>query len=182
MKPAGLICMDRDGTLIEEKQYLHDPADVRLIPGAADELEKLHKKGFVFAIVTNQSGIGRGYYTEEDMHSVHREIERQLEPSGVTFSSIHFCPHLPDAGCACRKPKPTMIRDAREQAGVTPERTFMIGDKAADIEAGRRAGVTTLLVRSGYGEGTEADGNVSPDHTCDTVTEALQWIDRNSSS
>jgi D-glycero-D-manno-heptose 1,7-bisphosphate phosphatase len=146
------VFLDRDGTLNEEKKYLCDPDKLVLIPGIGPALRRLADAGYPLFIVTNQSGIGRGYYTEEDMHRVNERLIHQLAPFGVRFHEIYFSPEHPDADGRGRKPSPAFLLDAARDHGVDLSRSFMIGDKFIDLACGWNAGVQrSILVRTGYG-------------------------------
>lgn len=143
------VFIDRDGTLIEEVNFLHRVEDLRYFPFTDEAIRLLKENGFLVVIVTNQSGIGRGIYTVDDMHSVHERIQADLtEP----IDAIYFCPHLPNAGCACRKPRLGMIESALADLPIDLENSWMIGDKNLDVELGLNAGVKPILVKTGYGE------------------------------
>ena len=142
------IFLDRDGTMVEEVNYLHRPEEMRLFPFTRDALRKLKEAGFLIVVVTNQSGIGRGIYTEDDMHTVHIAMQEKL---GGTIDAFYFCPHLPDAGCECRKPNLGMINDAFRDLDIETEGSWIVGDKKIDVETGRNAGLLSGLVLTGYG-------------------------------
>jgi len=151
------VFLDRDGTLNVERNYLKDPAQLVLFPGVTEALVRLRDAGFLLFIVTNQSGIGRGYYTELDMHAVNRRLESVLAPAGVRFERIYFAPEAPDEISRGRKPSPQFLFDARDEFGVDLGRSFLVGDKKADLECGWNAGVrASVLVLTGYGKETEA--------------------------
>ena len=143
------VFFDRDGTLMEDVDYCGDPADVRVFTGAREALRRLKSAGFRLFIITNQSGIGRGYFTEQTYQSVDAELRRQIGADLIEAS--YHCPHRPDEGCACRKPSPQLVIDAAGKHQIDLTRSFFIGDKASDIECGRAAGVRTILVSTGYG-------------------------------
>ena len=145
MARPGLI-VDRDGTLIEERGYVTDAADIVLLPGVEAALERARDAGVTVAMVTNQSAIGRGLLTTADLEALHEEIRT------LGLSAIYHCPHLPDAGCDCRKPEPGMVRRAVADLDLDPSRTVIVGDHLTDCLAGRAAGVGALLVRTGHGE------------------------------
>jgi D-glycero-D-manno-heptose 1,7-bisphosphate phosphatase len=150
VQPA--IFLDRDGTLIEEREYLADPAGVALFPGTGAALRRLQDAGFKLVIITNQSGIGRGYFTEADMHRVNARLTELLAADGVRIEKIYFAPEAPDQPSRGRKPSPQFLFDARDELGVDLSRSFMIGDKLIDLECGWNAGVKrAILVRTGYG-------------------------------
>lgn len=146
------IFLDRDGTLIEEKEYLSRPEGVVVFPGAGAALRRLMDAGFKLVIVTNQSGIGRGYYTVDDLHRVNARLLELLAADGVRIEKIYFAPEAPDQPSYGRKPNPQFLFDARDQLGVNLARSYMIGDKLIDLECGWNAGVKrSILVRTGYG-------------------------------
>ncbi len=146
-KPA--VFLDRDGTLIEEVNYLSRVEDLRLFPFAAKAVRLLKDNGFLVIVVTNQSGIGRGIYTEADMHSIHEAIQTELSDA---IDAFYFCPHLPDAGCRCRKPNTGMIESAMSDFVIDIENSWMVGDKKIDVETGLAAGLQSSLVLTGYGQ------------------------------
>lgn len=148
-RPAAFL--DRDGVLNVEVGYLDDPARVRLQWGSAAAVRELNDAGWLVIVVTNQSGVSRGYYTVETVEAIHRELRRRLHAAGARVDAIYYCPHQPDDQCHCRKPEPHMLLEAARSLGVDLAKSWMIGDKASDIEAGQRAGCRTALVLTGYG-------------------------------
>ncbi|MBI3881420.1 MAG: HAD family hydrolase [Verrucomicrobia bacterium] len=146
------VFLDRDGTLNEEKEYLSDPAKVIIFPGTGPALRRLMDAGFLLFIVTNQSGIGRGYYTLDDMHRVNARVCELLARDGVRFEKIYFAPESPEQPSRGRKPSPQFLFDARDEFGVDLAQSYMVGDKLIDLECGANAGVKqSFLVRTGYG-------------------------------
>ncbi len=146
---GGLVLLDRDGTLIRNVPFLHDPAKVEILPGVIDGLLKLQAAGLGLAIVTNQQGIGLGYYSVQDFIAVNQRLLRELGARGVRISKIYFCPHSLGDQCSCRKPATGMITRAMRDFGFTPGQTFLIGDSDEDMQAGKDAGCMTL--RAGEG-------------------------------
>ena len=159
------VFLDRDGTIIEDKDYLSDPEQVVLIPGAAEALKRLQDAGFKLFIVTNQSGIGRGYYTLEDMHRVNARLLEELARHGVQIGKIYFSPEAPEEPSRGRKPSPQFLFDARDEFGIDLRQSYMIGDKPTDLECGRNAEVKrSILVRTGHGANIILkDGEISND-------------------
>lgn len=146
------VFLDRDGTLIEDKDYLHLPEEVIFLPGARAALSRLSKAGFQLFLVTNQSGVGRGYFTLSDVERVHAHLEQILGLEGVTFTKIYTAPEAPEQPSRGRKPSPQFLWDARDEFGVDLAASYMIGDKLIDVECGWNAGVRkSLLVCTGYG-------------------------------
>jgi D-glycero-D-manno-heptose 1,7-bisphosphate phosphatase len=145
LHPAVFI--DRDGTIIHDADYCSDARQVRLLPSVAEALKRLKSHGFRLIIITNQSGIGRGYFSLEQYRAVEAEILRQLGNNLV--DATYFCPHMPDDGCTCRKPQSGMIVQAAREHGLDLRRSFLIGDKESDAECGQNAGIRTIRVRTG---------------------------------
>lgn len=150
--PKPAIFLDRDGTLIEERHYLSEPSQIALFPGAVEALGQLARAGYALVIVTNQSGIGRGLFTEDQLRDVHRHLTETLAVSGIRLDGIYHCPHAPADPCDCRKPEPGLVHRACADLDLDPARSFLIGDKPADVALGVRVGARPILVRTGYGE------------------------------
>lgn len=147
------IVLDRDGTIIKDKHYLHDADEVELLPGSAEALAELNKKGVKLFVATNQSGIGRGYFREQDYRAVQKELDSQLAQRGTRISGSVYCPHAPDEDCACRKPKTGMWTELKQKFGLRETETVVIGDKRSDILFGRNAGLALcILVLTGHGQ------------------------------
>ena len=152
------VFLDRDGTLIVEKNYLHQPEEVEIFPGVGAALKRLADAGFKLIIVTNQSGIGRGYYTLADAERVNERVCTDLARDGVRFEKIYIAPEAPDQPSRVRKPSPQFLFDARDEFNLNLAESFMVGDKLIDLECGWNAGVKkSILVRTGYGAGVERD-------------------------
>ena len=149
MSRSRAVFLDRDGTLMEEVNYCGDPAKVKLYPGVPEALAKLKSAGFRTFIVTNQSGIGRGLIAEADYRAVQGELLRQLGEGRIDAS--YFCPDAPGVTSSRRKPEPAMVLEAAAEFDIDLAGSYFIGDKAADMECGRRAGMRTILVLTGYG-------------------------------
>ncbi|WP_022847726.1 MULTISPECIES: D-glycero-alpha-D-manno-heptose-1,7-bisphosphate 7-phosphatase [unclassified Desulfurobacterium] len=144
------VFLDRDNTLIEDEGYIHEPEKVKLLPGVAEGLKILKDAGFLLIVISNQSGIGRGYFKEEDFHAVNKRLNQLLEPYSVQIDDFFFCPHKPDEGCSCRKPETELFFKAAKKWNINLRESFMIGDKIIDIEAGKRAGCKkSYLVKEG---------------------------------
>lgn len=167
----GLLVVDRDGTLIVERNYLADPAGVELLPGVIEGLRTFVERGYEIAVVTNQSGIARGLFDESTLAAIHAELARQLGQAGIAIGGIWHCPHHPEHGCRCRKPEPALLEQALAALGYAREQCLVVGDKACDIDLGARLGVRTALVRTGHGAGTERDGLCAPDVVVDSLAD-----------
>ena len=158
-REQAAVFLDRDGTINEEVGYLDHPEKLRLIPGVAGAIRRLNTAGFKTVVVTNQSGVARGFFDEGVVAAIHARLEELLRAEGALIDGFYFCPHHPTAGkgdylraCPCRKPEPGLLLQAIAELQLDPLRSFMIGDTLKDIEAGARAGIRGILVRTGYGE------------------------------
>jgi histidinol-phosphate phosphatase family protein len=169
--------LDRDGTLIVERHYLSDPAQVELLPGVADGLRRLRDLGVGLMVATNQSAVGRGVFDRERLDQIHRRMEEMLAAEGIRLAGIYVCPHTPDDNCSCRKPLPGLVEQASQELGFDPKNCFAIGDKECDIELGRRTGAATFLVRTGYGARLADAGTVSADYVVNDLAEAAQVVE-----
>lgn len=151
------VFLDRDGTLIAEKNYLHRLEDVEIFPGVGGALKRLSDAGFRLFMVSNQSGVGRGYFTLADVDRVNEHLAHELGRAGVRFEKIYIAPEAPDQPSRGRKPSPQFLFDARDEFGLNLAASFMVGDKLIDLECGWNAGVKeSILVRTGYGAKLEA--------------------------
>jgi D-glycero-D-manno-heptose 1,7-bisphosphate phosphatase len=141
-QPAGrrAVFFDRDGTLIVDHGYLSSASQVEFVPDAVAVLQTLREHGFLLVVVSNQSGIGRGILTDDEAAAVDQRFQELLASSNISLDGIYYCPHAPEAGCDCRKPKPGLLRCAAEDLGIILAESYMVGDKISDCEAGRRAG------------------------------------------
>jgi D-glycero-D-manno-heptose 1,7-bisphosphate phosphatase len=167
------VFIDRDGTLIEEVNYLHRVEDLRYFPFTDEAVRLLKSHGFLVVLVTNQSGIGRGIYTKDEMQAVHERIQTDLTEK---LDAIYFCPHLPDEGCACRKPNLGMIEQARAELPVDLENSWMIGDKSLDVEFGLNAGIKPILVLTGYGRKDVHELKRPPEFVAENLLEAVKIV------
>lgn len=179
--PRPAVFLDRDGTLVIERGYLTDPADIELTPGTARALRRLADAGYLLVVVSNQSGVGRGFFSAATVHAAMARLRALLRAAGVELDAIYFCPHRPEAGCACRKPGTLLLERARDDLEISLARSAMVGDKLLDAETGRRAGARGLLVRTGYGRDEEGraaalDPAVAPDAVVEDVAAAADWI------
>lgn len=170
------VLLDRDGTIIVNKHYQKDPELTELLPNAREGLERLRDAGFGLILVTNQSGIGRGYLTRTDLAAVNRRMILDLGGHDDFFAGIYYCPHVDEDDCLCRKPRPGMLEIAGFDLGFSLKESYVIGDREIDIMAGKAAGATSLLVRTGGGRKTEEAGMVCPDYTADDLKDAATWI------
>lgn len=174
------VFVDRDGTICFDRHYLADPSGLELIPTIAAGIKKLNDAGIPVIVITNQSGIARGYFTEKQLEAVHNKMEDLLAEQGARVDDIFYCPHLPDSGCDCRKPRPGMLLQARDKLGLNLKRSFVIGDRMLDIEMANSVGAKAILVPepgNQYHVEKEMENSlVSPDHIADTFINAVEWI------
>jgi D-glycero-D-manno-heptose 1,7-bisphosphate phosphatase len=183
MRPA--VFLDRDGTLIEEAGYLDRLERLVFFPFSVDAVRLLNQAGMAVVIATNQAGVARGIFPESFVAEAHAYLRDRLAAGGATVDGFYYCPHHPDGtvaafrrACDCRKPGDAMLRRAAADLGIDLARSTVVGDRWHDIEAGRRAGTRTVLVRSGYGRTEEQrpKPGVAPDTITDNLIEAVSWI------
>jgi D-glycero-D-manno-heptose 1,7-bisphosphate phosphatase len=141
-----VVLLDRDGTIVVDRGYLDNAAGLEFLPGAAEGLRLLYTQGYRLVVITNQSGIGRGMFPEERLHEMNARLTEMVEQAGARLAGIYHCPHAPEDHCACRKPAPGLILQAASELGFDPREAVLIGDKDSDIECGRHAGATTVLI------------------------------------
>ncbi|MHA7840782.1 MAG: D-glycero-beta-D-manno-heptose 1,7-bisphosphate 7-phosphatase [Gammaproteobacteria bacterium] len=162
----NIILLDRDGVINEDSShYIKSPAEWHPIPGSLEAIARLNKAGYKTIVTTNQSGIARGYYDENTLEKIHRTMQQALQAYGGNIDAIFICPHHPEAGCACRKPKPTLLLQALSQYNVEANSTVYIGDKWSDMEAAQAAGCQPILVQTGQGQHTVNNNS----HACETI-------------
>lgn len=178
MSKRRFVVLDRDGTIIEEKNYLSAPDQVQLLAGAARGLRHLQSLGLGLVIATNQSAVGRGYFDEARLAAIHARLREMLDAEAVAIDAIYFCPHVPDDRCLCRKPETGMIEQAARELSFDLAQTIVIGDKASDVEMGRRVGAETFLVRTGYGAEVAAQSRLVVDHVVEDLAEAAAVVGR----
>lgn len=157
---------DRDGTIIQDKHYLSNPAGVKLLDHVGESLKRIQNAGIQIFLVTNQSGIGRGYFQENDFFACQKELDKQLSAYGVSIVETAFCPHTPEAKCSCRKPNIEMWHDLAKKYSLQPEHCAMIGDKKDDVYFGIHAGFNiSCLIATGKGTETAQTLNISFEHS-----------------
>lgn len=174
---SGYVLLDRDGTIIEHRPYLSEPDQVELLPGVVEGLQAMISLKLRLIVVTNQSGIGRGYFSSGKVDIVHERMLQLLDEHGIHIDAIYFCPHTPTDKCHCRKPSPGLVEKAADQFGFLSNECFIIGDNICDIELSRGVGATSFLVRTGYGRKVEQDQLASPDYVVDSVSDIAPIID-----
>jgi D-glycero-D-manno-heptose 1,7-bisphosphate phosphatase len=183
VKPA--VFLDRDGTMIEDVGYLDSLSRVAFYPWTVDAIRALNHAGLAVVVVTNQSGVARGFFTEAFVGETHRAIDARLSAGGARVDAYYYCPHHPDGSvaaytrnCACRKPGRGMIDRAAADLDLDPARSFVVGDTWRDVQLGRAVGARTILVRTGKGaaEATRPPDGVSADVVVDNLAAAASWI------
>ncbi len=176
------VYLDRDGTLVHDSGYVHKVGDFKLLPGVAKGLKQL-SKSFVFFIITNQSGIGRGIHTENDMHNFNGKLVSELKKEGIEIKKIYYCPHTPEDLCGCRKPSTKYIKESAKEFGIDIKNSWVIGDHPNDAEMGIKAGCKTVYLLTGHGKKhfKSLKGNgIKPDFIAKNFWEAAEFIMKNS--
>jgi D-glycero-D-manno-heptose 1,7-bisphosphate phosphatase len=175
---ARAVFLDRDGVIIEDTGYIGDIARVKFLPGVGQAIKQLNSKNFKVIIISNQAGVARGYFSEEDVRAVNTHIQEKLAEKQAAIDGIYYCPHHIEGviekytvDCDCRKPKTGMIENAVRDFHIDLEKSFIIGDNASDVEAGRRAGCRTVLITA-TGKGADA----AADHSANDLPDAVKWL------
>ena len=175
------VFLDRDGTINKDYGYVYKPERFTFLPQAIRGMKKMQELGYLLIVVTNQSGIARGYYSEQDFMKLQRHMLSLLSKKGITITKTYHCPHGTEAGCGCRKPKPSMIKKAGKRFNINLKKSFIIGDKTADIMTGKNASCITILVRTGKA-GKDGQYDIQPDFTVNNLYEAAAIMERQGST
>ncbi len=177
-----VIFLDRDGTINKEVHYLHKKEDLIFLPHAVEALSAWKSDGYRLVVVTNQSGIAYGYYGEEEVKKLHRDMNEMLRPYQAEIDAFFYCPHHPQKGlgkykvtCSCRKPGIGMFLQAEKLFSIDKQHSFMVGDKAIDVEAGRNFGLRGILVATGYGKEIKEQGFTAYDFFAEDLKEAREY-------
>jgi len=174
------VFVDRDGTINCDEHYLDDPDKFKLHAGVSKGLKKLKENGFKVIVVTNQSGIGRGYFSEETLSSIHKRMEEELKKYGVVLDGIYYCPHHPGDNCECRKPMTGLFEKAIKEHNIDIKCSYMIGDRLVDVESGKNIGVKTILIAEMHmEEEILTQGSIKmhfPDYITPNFLNAVRWI------
>ncbi len=184
-RPA--VFLDRDGTINEQMGYINHTCRFQLLENAAAAIRKLNDADIPVVVISNQSGLARGYFPEELLAAVNEKMERLLAEQGAHVDGIYYCPHHPEAkearfreSCGCRKPKPGLVLQASKEMNLLPEQSFVVGDRWSDIKTAANCGAKSILVRTGYGRGDEQyigpQQEIQPDHKAEDLLEAVEWI------
>ena len=185
MKPGSCVFVDRDGTLIEEVGYLDRVDRLTLYPWTTDAVRALNRAGLKVVLVSNQSGVARGFFEETVVHDIHARMAEMLSAGGARIDAYYYCPHHPDGkvptyarACDCRKPKRGLVDRAAQELGIDPAHSFVVGDRWLDVGLARTVGGRGILVRTGYGAREEAHPaeNLSADAIVDNFAGAASWI------
>lgn len=185
LKPA--VFLDRDGTINEQLGYINHISRFVLLPGVGAAIAKLNAAGVTVVVVSNQSGVARGYFPEELVYEVHLKMESLLDMDHAKLDGVYFCPHHPDAeleeyrqACDCRKPTTGLIKQAADELGIDLSRSYIVGDRVSDIKTGRKAKLGSVLVLTGYGRGDLEyilpHSDVEPDFIAENLTQSVDWI------
>jgi D-glycero-D-manno-heptose 1,7-bisphosphate phosphatase len=178
LRPA--VFLDRDGTIAEEVGYLNHASRFRMFPFAPTAIRRLNEAALPVIVVTNQSGVGRGYFPDSLVNTVNELMTQQLAKLGAAIDAIYYCPHISAEDCSCRKPRTGMLDRAALEHALDLQRSFVVGDRYGDVELARNAGARSVLVRTGYGEGElawhAAKWPVPPDFVAQDLTQAADWI------
>jgi D-glycero-D-manno-heptose 1,7-bisphosphate phosphatase len=173
------IIMDRDGTISEEVGYLNNIDRFKLIPRAGEAINLINNMGFKAIVITNQSGVGRGYFPETLVHEVHNKLRTLLKDFNAYVDAIYYCPHHPDVKCRCRKPNIGLLERAIEEFDIDPSRSYVIGDKVTDVDFAERAKSLGIIVKTGYGRGEIIYRlNKKPLYIAEDIYDAVKWIMR----
>ncbi len=173
------LFVDRDGTIIHDPGYLSSVDQISFYPDVLDTLAQIKKQGLLLFIITNQSGVGRGYFDESQLSQVHEALTAMMSDAGVEVDAIKYCPHAPDEKCPHRKPSPNMVLDIAKKFDVDLKNSFFVGDKVSDIQTGKSAGCTTVLIQHGKTFVELLQSNdfwVEPDTGVDTPQDAFKWV------
>jgi D-glycero-D-manno-heptose 1,7-bisphosphate phosphatase len=171
-----MVFLDRDGTINVERHHLASVEGMELLPGAADGIRLLNQIGCLVVVISNQPVVARGGCSLETLEAINRRMVELLASEGASLDAIYVCPHSPEDGCTCRKPKTGLIERGRRAYGNEVGRSFVVGDKCSDIQAGLNSGATTLLVRTGHGRDTESSGECKPEYVVDNLKVAAEQI------
>lgn len=174
--PHKYVFLDRDGTIIADKHYLSDYREVELLPHAAEGLITLKKLGFKLIVVTNQSGLARGYFNEEDLHKIHARMIELLSDKGISLEDIFYCPHHPDDHCLCRKPGTKLMEDAEKKYNFNYKECIVIGDRESDVIMGKRLGAKTFYIKNNEEENEEILKGSKPDYIVEDLMDAALII------
>jgi len=172
------VFIDRDGTINVNFGYISNPDDFKIYPGVKEGIRLLKEKGFKIVVITNQSGIARGYFSEETLEKIHEKMKSEISQEEDIIDAIYYCPHHPDEKCNCRKPNPGLIEKARKDLDIDTKKSFIIGDRMLDVEAGFKTHCKTVLVPENKEKVNieMQESEIEPDYVCDDFYTGIKWI------
>jgi len=177
------VFLDRDGTIVDDVGYMNSPEQINFIPGSIAAIKKLNEAGYKVVVITNQAGVARGLITEDMLQTIDKTLHKHILSGGAHLDGIYYCPHHAEHGhypykqdCECRKPHPGLIKKAARDLNLDLSQSYMVGDKATDIEAGKRAGTKTIMVLSGRGNNEKGRLTDPADHVADNLQAAVTWL------
>lgn len=172
------VFIDRDGTINVNLGYLDNPDNFQIYPGVAEGIKLLQDNGFKIIVITNQSGISRGFFTKEILEKIHKKMMKELSKKGASIDGLYYCPHHPDDNCNCRKPKTGMFEEAIKDHKIDVTESYVIGDRMLDVEAGYKLGCKTVLVpeRKEMVKKERGESKIEPNYICDDFYSAVLWI------
>ncbi len=173
---AKAVFLDRDGTIASDVPYCSRVEDFKILPGVPRGIRLLNEHGFKVVVITNQSGIARGYFTEQTLSLIHHKMKEDLQEHGAFVDAIYFCPHHPDDDCECRKPKARLLLRAAQDIGIDLRLSYMIGDDARDVQAGKTAGCKTVWITADPDNIKSKPQHESPDHIACSLYQAVEWV------
>ena len=174
------VFLDRDGTINEDTGYIDSPDRLVLISGASSAIKELNLKGFRTVVITNQSGVGRGYFSKEALDTVNKRLEWLIKKQGAHLDAIYYCPHHPDDNCECRKPATGLLEKAKRDFNIDFKKSYVVGDKASDVEIAKNIGCKVILVLTGMGKDEKKKLQSAPSYIADDLKDAVEWIIKDS--
>lgn len=176
MYKNAAVFLDRDGTINEDSGYIDSPEKLVIIDGVYSAIKKLNSKGFKVVVITNQSGVARGYFSKGAVDAVNKMLEELLKKQGAHLDGMYYCPHHPDDDCECRKPKTGMLKRAKEDLRIDFEKSYVVGDKVSDVEIACKIGGKGILVLTGAGKDEKEKLIHQPAYIADDLKDAVEWI------
>lgn len=178
------VFIDRDGTINVNVEYLDNPQNFQMYPGVGEGIKKLQESAFKIIVITNQSGIARGFFSEKTLEEIHRRMIKELLAKGASVDAIYYCPHHPEDNCDCRKPKTGLFEKAVKDHGIDVFKSYLIGDRMLDVEAGHKMGLKTVLIpeKKEMVRREMAQSEIKPDYLCNDFYSGVEWILKNRNS
>jgi len=176
------VFLDRDGTMTKDAHYCSRPEDLLLLPNVGEGVSLLNENGFKVAVITNQSGIARGYFNDQILEEIHNKMRRDLARYNASVDAIYYCPHHPDEGCECRKPKPKLAYEAISDLCIDVKQSYFVGDRMMDVQVAKSIGCKSVIIANDLGMGELEKGDISPDYIATDLKSAAKWIIGDSTS